>query len=155
MPSQRTRRAVLSAGSALAATGLAGCSALPGYGPESEDGPDAGTDSYGVVVANDSDQTFPVTVTARPRGGDAYFQERIESTPEEDHEWDQVLTGDGMHVVEVTVHGHDPVEESQTRVTVVVGSENSPEVADVLAIFEPHPEGRPYLQVGLDYRRGG
>jgi hypothetical protein len=153
MPTHRTRRALLSAGSAVAAAGLAGCSAVPGYGPSSDQtGPDAGKDSYGIVVVNESDQTYTVTVTARPRGGDVFFEETVESTPEEDREWDQVLTDDGMHLVRANVEGQDLAAPSQPLRNVVVGKEHSPEVDDVLVVFNSHPEDVPYLVVGLDYR---
>jgi len=153
MPLQQTRRAALAGASALAATALAGCSAVPGFGPESDDaGPDAGGDSYGVVVSNDTEQTYSVTVTAKPRNGEPFFEETVESTPEEDVEWDGVLTGEGLFVVEANVdadHFHE--QPSQTRRTVTVGRENSPAVEDVLVYLRPEADGV-VVNVDMDWR---
>ena len=153
MPSQQTRRTVLSGASALAATALAGCSAVPGFGPESESGgPDAGTDSYGIVVENDTEDTHPVTVTAGPRGEAPSFEETVESTPEENHEWDSVLTGEGLFVVEAAVDSeHFFAEASQTRRTVTVGTENAPEVSDVLVHLQTEGPGL-VVNVRMDWR---
>jgi hypothetical protein len=154
MPLQQTRRALLATGSTLAAIALAGCSAVPGYGPRSEDsGPDAGKDSYGIVVENDTDRTYPVTVTAGPRGGDPFFEETVESTPDEDREWDGVLTGEGLFVVEAAVDAeHFYEEQSQTKRTVTVGTDNSPAVEDVLVYLRPEGDGI-VLEVDMDWGR--
>ena len=156
MPSQQTRRTVLSGASALAATALAGCSAVPGFGPESESGgPDAGTDSYGIVVRNSTETSYEVTVKASPRGGDPFFEKTVESTPEEDVEWDSVLTGDGMFLVEASVDDDHYLEDvSQPLRNVVVGSENSPEVDDVLVLLQERSVGV-VLEVLMDYGPGG
>jgi|AntDeeMinimDraft_5_1070356.scaffolds.fasta_scaffold26208_1 hypothetical protein len=154
MTLQQTRRAVLATGTSLAVTALVGCSAVPGFGPDSDGaGPDAGGDSYGIVVSNDTDETYPVTVTAGPRGEDPFFEETVESTPDEDHEWDSVLTGEGLFVVAADVdaeHFHE--ELSQTQRTVTVGTENSMDVEDVLVYLRPEADGV-VLDVDMDWRR--
>jgi hypothetical protein len=143
MPLQPTRRRVLTTSTAALAATVAGCSAVPGYGPESDEtGPDGGTDSYGVVVRNDTDETYPVTVTAGPRGEEPSFEETVESTPEDPIEWDSVLTGEGLFVVEAAVDAENFHEEqSQTKRTVTVGSENAPEVEDVLVHLRSEAHG--------------
>jgi hypothetical protein len=152
MSLQQTRRALLATGSVLTATALAGCSAVPGFGPESDSsGPDAGGGSYGLVVRNDTDESYPVTVTASARGEDPFFEETVESTPDEDREWDSVLTDEGMHVVEATVDAEHFFEEaSQTQRTIVVGTENSPEVRDVLVHLQTEGPGL-VVEVDLDW----
>lgn len=156
MPLQQTRRALLASGSTLAATALAGCSAVPGFGPASESSePDAGTDSYGIVVRNSTETSYEVTVKASPRGEDPFFEKTVESTPEEDVEWDSVLTGDGMFLVEASVDDDHYLEEvSQPIRNVVVGSENSPEVDDVLVLLQERSVGVA-LEVLMDYGPGG
>jgi hypothetical protein len=136
MSLQPTRRTVLRAGGVFATSALAGCSVLPGVGssPGDPDDPDQGKQSFGVRVVNETDHTYPVTVTAWPRGesDDVFFEERAEVTPDDPHEWDQVLTGEGLFVVEATVDDdHFVVADAENRRTVVVGMEHSPSVKNV------------------------
>lgn len=136
MALQPTRRTVLRAGGVLATSALAGCSVLPGVGgsPRDEDDPDQGKQSFGVRVVNETDQTYTVTVTAWPHGerDDVFFEKSADVTPEEPHEWDQVLTGDGLFVVEATVDDdHFFVADAENRRTVTVGLDNSPSVKNV------------------------
>jgi hypothetical protein len=136
MALQPTRRTVLRGCGVLATSALAGCSVLPGVGgsPGDPDDPDQGKQSFGVRVVNETDHTYPVTVTAWPRGesDDAFFEETAEITPDEPQEWDQVLTGEGLFVVEATVDDdHFVVADAENRRTVTVGMENAPSVKNV------------------------
>jgi hypothetical protein len=131
MVSNPTRRALLRSGGVVAAASLAGCSLLSGSSGSSD--PDAGTDSYGVLLTNETEQTYTVTVTARPRsGGDPVFEETAESPPDEDREWDEVFTEEGQYLVEATADAEHFYDQSQqNRRTISVGSPVSPEIENV------------------------
>ncbi|WP_232702822.1 hypothetical protein [Halobacterium wangiae] len=137
MALQPTRRSVLCGSSVLAATVLAGCSAIPGVGGSGD--PDAGTDSYGVRLLNKTDHPYSVTITVAPRGSDELvFEETVESDPSEDHEWDQVVSGEGLYVVEASVDDdHFLPEAGKPRRTITVGTENAMEVHDILVEVVP------------------
>lgn len=119
----------------LATTALAGCSALPGVGGSGD--PDAGTDAYGLGLTNKTEQAY--TVTAGPRGSDTVdFEETAESTPGEDREWDQAVTGEGLYVVEAAVDAdHFVPDAGQPRPTITVGTETARDEANLLVEVLP------------------
>lgn len=125
-----TRRALLGSGGALAATALAGCSALPGGGSGD---PDAGADSYGIRLENRTERTHTVTITARPRGGsETVFEETVEVSAGGSREWDRVLTGDGQYLVEAVVDAEHFLTASDNNIrTVSVGAPNSYDAENV------------------------
>ena len=139
MALQPTRRRVLRSGGVLAATALAGCSALPGNGSGD---PDAGTDSYGIRLQNDTEKTHSVTITAEPHGDEPTFDRTVESNPDEPREWNQVLTDDRIYVVRATVDDDHFIEElSENVLSVSVGAENSIDAKNVFVTIEPMNPG--------------
>lgn len=140
MGSRPTRRALLRSGGVLAATAVAGCSML---GDSSDTDPDTGSDSYGVLVRNETDEVYAVTVTASDRGsGETVFEETAEVPASEEHEWEQVLTEAGQFLVEATVdaeHFYD--DGSQNVRTVSVGAPNSHEAENVIVRLDPESDG--------------
>lgn len=146
MALQSTRRHVLRTGGVLAATALAGCTALSG--DDGED-PDAGKDSYGIRLENDTDETHSVTITAGPHGGDeTVFEETVESEPGNPQEWDQVLTEEQIYVVRANVDHDEFVEEWGNPVrTVSVGAENSVDAENLLVEVDTRDPGAVFVHV--------
>ncbi|WP_232687209.1 hypothetical protein [Halobacterium zhouii] len=140
MSLQSTRRRVLRTGGVLTATALAGCTALSGNGSKD---PDAGTDSYGVRLENETEQTQSVTISATLHsGGEPVFEETVESAPDEPQKWDQVLTGEQTFVVEATVDHEHFIEGMGSNVRmIVVGASNSIEARNVVVTVAPYDPG--------------
>jgi hypothetical protein len=136
MVPEPTRRTLLRSGSVLAATALAGCSAVPGWSDSND--PDAGTDSYGVLLTNEIDEAYTVTITARSRGdSETVFDETVEVGADDSREWNQVLTGEGLYNVRAVVDAEHFIAEDNTR-TVSVGASNSYEAENVVVrLSEP------------------
>jgi hypothetical protein len=143
---QSSRRRVLRTGGVLAATALAGCTALSGGGGED---PDAGKDSYGIRLVNDTEETHSVTITAGPHGGDeTTFEETVDSEPNDPQEWDEVLTEQQIYVVRATVDHDEFVEEWGNPVrTVSVGAENSVEAENLLVEVDTRDPGAVFVHV--------
>lgn len=131
-----TRRTVLRSGGILAATALAGCSALPGGGGSSD--PDRGPDSYGIRLENSTDQTYTVTITAEVHGGsETVFDETVEVSASGSQEWDQILTEEGQYLVKAVVDDDHFLTETDNHFrTVSVGAPNSYDVENVTVSLE-------------------
>jgi hypothetical protein len=138
MALQPTRRALLSSATALTVTATAGCSVLPGGND-----PDAGPDSYGVLAENDTDTEHTLTVAVTERAsGDTVFEQSATVPADGTHEWDEVLTGDGLYRVTATVDDPAFAASGQRNArTVVVGTENSVDATNVTVILTDHSEG--------------
>lgn len=152
MVPEPTRRSFLQSGSLLAATSLAGCSAVPGWSNSND--PDAGTDSYGVLLTNEIDEAYTVTITARTRGdGETVFDETVEVGADESREWNQVLTDEGLYRVRAVVDAEHFLAEDNTR-TVSVGASNSYEAENVIIrLTEPFEDvAGVSATVGFDQR---
>lgn len=133
------RRTVLHLSGTTLTAALAGCS-----GGESTNDPDAGTDSYGITVKNSLDESFDVSVYAKPIDGDPVFDRTVTVEPEEPKSFDEVLTEDGMTQVKAEILGVHHVFDDRYKLGsnyVDVGGENAPEVADV--VVEVYPEEVP------------
>ena len=147
-----TRRNVLRSGSVLAASAVAGCTAFTGGGSED---PDAGKDSYGILLENGTEETHSVTITAGPHGGDeTTFEETVESTPGDSQEWEQVLTGEQIYVVRATVDDDNFVEEWGSPVrTVSVGAENSVDAENLLVEVGSRDPGAIFVHIYFEQNR--
>lgn len=133
-----TRRTLLSGAAAVAATVTTGCSMLPGDGND----PDAGTDSYGVVVNNRMDTAYDVTVTATASGGgETVFEETADVPADGSHEWDEVLTGDGLYRVTATVDDPGFAADGHNTRAVSVGTSNAVDAKNVVVLLTDHSEG--------------
>lgn len=133
------RRTVLQSGSVLATTALAGCAGLFGSGGGED--PDAGSDSYGVLLLNEMDETHTVTIKAKPFGGDELvFEETAEIKPDEEKEWEQVFTGDRKQYSVNATLGVDNfyTNEHQNQATVSVGTEVSPDIENIIVKVAPY-----------------
>ncbi|WP_232688374.1 hypothetical protein [Halobacterium zhouii] len=133
-----TRRNVLQSGSVLATTALAGCSGLLGGGSSD---PDAGNDSYGILLLNEMDQTHTVTVKASPLGGsELIFEKTAEIEPGKEKEWEEVFTGDRKQYRVTATLGVDNfyTNQQQNQATVSVGTETAPDIENIIVKVAPY-----------------
>lgn len=129
MVSDSTRRSALRSSTALLAT-LAGCSGvLDGSEP---DDPDAGADSYGILVQNRTTDSHSFGVVAEPLDGDVVFDDSVEVEGESEHEWDSVLTDDGMYQLRASLDGWEDSNRHTDSNYVDVGGENAPDFPNVV-----------------------
>lgn len=129
MAPDSTRRSALQASTALLAT-LAGCSGTLG-GSEPDD-PDAGTDSYGLLLQNRTTEKHSFGVVAEPLDGDVVFDDSAEVEGESEHEWDSVLTEDGMYQLRASLDGWEDSNRYTDSNYVDVGGENAPDFPNVV-----------------------
>jgi hypothetical protein len=130
MVSDSTRRSALRSGTALLA-GLAGCSGTFG-GSEEPDDPDAGTDSYGILLQNRTTESHSFGVVAEPIDGDVVFDDSAEVEGESEHEWDSVLTEDGMYQLRASLDGWEDSNLFTDSNYVDVGGESAPDYPNVV-----------------------
>lgn len=141
MALQQPRRAVLRTGGIVAASALAGCSAIPFVGDG--ENPDAGNDSYGIFLVNEHEAAHDVTITVQNRSADEQvFEESTSVEPDAEREWDQVLTEEAEYIVEAIVDaGAFYDQNNQNMRTVFVGPSSSPEVENVLVRVQAQFDG--------------
>ena len=137
VPNQR-RRKILQSGGVLATAALAGCSGLLGGGDSSD--PDAGNDSYGVLLLNEMDEAHTVTVEAKRLGGDELvFEQTAEIEPGSEKEWEEVFTGDRQQYRVTATLGVDfYTNEQQNQATISVGTEVSPDIENITVKVAPY-----------------
>lgn len=134
------RRTFLQTSSVLATTALAGCASLLGGGDDSSD-PDAGTDSYGVLLLNEMEETHTVTVEATRLGGDeVVFEQTAEVEPGGEKEWEEVFTGDRQQyrVTATLGSGNFYTNEQQNQATISVGTETAPDIENIIVKVAPY-----------------
>lgn len=138
MALHQSRRRFLQSGSVLATTALAGCTSLLG----SDDGdPDAGNDSYGVLLMNEMSQAHTVTIEATLFGEDeTVFEETTEIQPNEEKEWDEVFTGERkQYRVHATLEANNfYTNENQNQATINVGTEVAPDIENIIVKVAPY-----------------
>lgn len=140
-----TRRRVLHGSSVALAASLGGCM---GVFDDSDDGggePDAGSDSYGIVLVNEMERAHTVTIEVRKLGeSDAVFSETAEVEPDEQQEWEEVLTeAEVQYRVVATVEDAPFYDnEQQNQAAVSVGTSTSPDVENVVVSVAPYFDER-------------
>ncbi|WP_232700722.1 hypothetical protein [Halobacterium wangiae] len=145
MPSNPTRRRRFLHGSALlATTALSGCSNLFGSGSDGGE-PDEGTDSYGILLLNETERTHTVTVEVRELFADEpIFSETTEIEPDEETEWESVLTEQEQQY-RVAAELENAVfydQSQQNRATVSVGTPASPDIENLVVKVAPYFDER-------------
>lgn len=132
-----TRRAVLRAGGVAASAAVAGCSALGG-----EPDPDAGKDSYGVLLENNLDDAYTVTLTGETFRDheQMWAQENVEIGPDERREWEQVFTEPTHYLLRARVEDDGfPETYREQHNSVNVGAESSPEAENARVTLQLLP----------------
>ncbi len=119
-----TRRTLLRTGVAASA-GLAGCSAIGG-----EPDPDAGRDSYGILLENRLDDAYTVSLTGETfRDHEVTWEQAgVEIGPGERREWEQVFTEPTHYLLRARAEDDGfPETYRENHNSVNVGKESSPE----------------------------
>lgn len=128
-----TRRRLLRSATAGAVPVLSGCSGvLPGSSDGTTD-PDAGTDSYGIFLANDLEKAATVQIeVALPFDDETAFDETVEIATGKSKEWNQVITGEKEWAVSGELKDPDTVDRlSSDSLWITPGSEDAPDVENV------------------------
>jgi hypothetical protein len=134
-----TRRALLRTGLVGASASLAGCSALTG---DSEPDPDAGKDSYGVLLENRLDDAYTVTLTGETfRDHEQMWRkEGVEIAAGESREWEQVFTEPTHYLLRARAEDDDfPETYRAEHNSVNVGKESSPDAENALVTLRLLP----------------
>jgi len=129
------RRHVVSTGVGVLTLTLSGCSGLLGD-ETSTPGPDAGTDSYGVFVENQTadPQKLHVEVT-QPFGDETPLDETMSMDGGATRNWNRVITNNAEYVVKAAINdaidasGKSDIKSDSMYVT--PGSEDAPDVEDM------------------------
>lgn len=143
MALHESRRALLQASGATALTALSGC--LGFFSDDASGEPDAGTGSYGILLLNDLERTYTVTITVRRvLEEDPIFSETAEIEPGGRKEWERVMTEDSVQYrVEAELEGTDfYTNELQHIGHVSVDTPVSPEVENVVVTVAPYFDTR-------------
>lgn len=133
-----TRRTVLRAGGVAASVALAGCS-----GVGSEPDPDAGKDSYGVLLENTLDDTYTVSLTGETFVDHEVMweKENVEIDPGEQREWEQVFTDTKQYQLTARVEDDGfPETYRESYNTVNVGRESSPDAENFSVTLRTLPD---------------
>jgi hypothetical protein len=147
MVPEPTRRRVLQGSGVALSASLGGCM---GVFDDNNDGggggePDAGSDSYGIVLVNEMERAHTVTIAVRRLGeSEAVFSETAEIEPDEHQEWEEVLTEQERQYRVVATIEDAPFydNEQQNQAAVSVGTSMSPDVENVVVIVAPYFDER-------------
>lgn len=123
------RRTVLAAGATAMGTAVAGCSG--GSDDDSTPDPDEGTDSYGIHVFSEADETQEVHVRVTPTWEDqTLFEETVEVDPGEDRTWNGVITEEREHAIVARIRDGETRHE-RGNAFVTPGDDGAPDDANV------------------------
>lgn len=137
-----SRRETLRSGVVASVPLLAGCTGSDEDGES--DNPDAGTDSYGVHVRNESEITYGVSLkVVVPETGETPFQKTVTVEGGDTRAWSEVITGEHEQVLIAEFPDRSPVLEygsgkHRGNFWITPGADDAPDVE--------------YLDVVLQYK---
>lgn len=154
------RRPFLTSGAA-AITALSGCSGVfssteegdpqgtssPGMGQKDTDS-DAGRDSYGILLRNETEETYTVNITVKKSSfsDEVYWEKQLDIGPHKKRDWDAVLTKQRGYLVTATSPDIEGVY-GEEDLRVQVGEKATPPAKNVEVYFWYLEDKKPTLVV--------